>query len=540
VSSTLKENIQLHLTQFDAPSSGDSSTIQRSLTRLVNEALQPFGYYQAETEVNWNDKVIRLRIKPGPVVVWGNSDIQVPVAADTLEPATRKALQSPPFPPGEPIQQQDYDNYKKQLLLRMRQQGYLDANWDTSQLRINLEQHSAQVVLVMNPGPRYRISAVRVSGSELSDRTIDALLKSPQGEYYNATTIGTLYDDLLSTGYYRNALIDVERTAPGFATLVVELEAQARDQFTTGLGYGTDTGVRGKLGWTRARVNSRGDDINSNLQVSQIGEELSFQYRIPWHHPLERYLSLDAGWKRETTLDRESTLLTTGISLKRSRAKQWQSSAGINLESETYRQGNNPTESVSYLLPNYHYIHLLKFNEPDEPASILKYWFDSSFGTSVAGDATLFLSAAIGASWAYDFNTVHGIATRFELGGIMTDDFYSVPLSKRFYTGGDQTVRGFRYNSLAPEDNNGELIGGQFLNVASVEYRYSLNEEWRLATFVDTGRTFISSHDPFHSGAGIGLRWMLPIGLISFDVAKPVTGEDKNNPRLHIYLGMLL
>jgi translocation and assembly module TamA len=122
----------------------------------------------------------------------------------------------------------------------------------------------------------------------------------------------------------------------------------------------------------------------------------------------------------------------------------------------------------------------------------------------------------------------------------MTHDFYTVPLSKRFYTGGDQTVRGYRYNSLAPEDENGELIGGQFLNVFSVEYRYALTQEWRLATFADTGRTYISSHDPFHSGAGLGLRWILPIGEISFDIAKPVTGEDKSSPRLHVYMGVFL
>ncbi|MGB1058901.1 MAG: BamA/TamA family outer membrane protein, partial [Ketobacter sp.] len=126
------------------------------------------------------------------------------------------------------------------------------------------------------------------------------------------------------------------------------------------------------------------------------------------------------------------------------------------------------------------------------------------------------------------------------LGGIMTNNFYSVPLSKRFYTGGDQTVRGYKYNSLAPEDEDGDLLGGQFLNVFSVEYQYALNEEWSLATFADTGRTFISSHDPFHSGAGFGLRWHLPIGTFSFDIAKPITGEDKSSPRVHIYLGMLL
>lgn len=536
----LKDNVTLHLSRWETIPQGDEDNIRRSINNTVRAALQPFGYYEPTLTTHWDEHTLQIQVEPGPVIRWGKSDIVIPLPESGLRKRALKLIQSPPFAIGTPIRHTLYDNYKRDLLLSLRQQGYLDANWEQSRLRVDLDRQEANVVLHMKLGARYRISEIQISGSMLSRKTATELVNTHEGEWYDADKIGVIYENLLSSGYFNNAVIDVESIPPDHAILKIELEDQPRDQFSTGIGYGTDTGARAKLGWTRSRVNNRGDDIYSNIQVSQIGEEITFQYHIPWPHPLERYLSWDTGWKREETTDRESSLLSTGIALKRSERKHWQSSVGVNLENETYRQGGNPQETITYVLPNYHYIERILFGDNANPDSILKYWFDSSLGFNVLSENTLFLSAEVGASYTIDLFENHGIVARFELGGIMTDNFYNVPLSKRFYTGGDQSVRGFKYNSLAPEDDDGELVGGQFLNVFSLEYQYRLDDEWRLATFADTGRTFISSHDPFHSGAGVGLRWVLPVGTFSFDIAKPITGEDNNSLRLHVYLGVLL
>lgn len=535
------DNVLLHLSRWETIPDGDEDNIRRGIHRSVREGLQPYGYYEPDIQSHWDDKSLNVEVDPGPVVLWGESDISIPLPTSELRPAAMEMIQSPPFVAGKPMRHAVYDQYKQSLLLLLRQQGYLEANWTQNRLQVDLEQHRARVILHMNLGQRYRITNIQVSGTNLSDKTTRELLETHEGEWYDADRIGIIYENLLSSGFFSNAVITEETTPPDQATLYIALEDQPKDQFTTGVGYGTDTGMRGRLGWTRSRVNNRGDDIYSNLQVSQIGEEITFQYHIPWPHPLRRYLSWDTGWKREETTDRESALLSTGIALKRSERKQWLYSAGINLESEIYRQGDNPKESVTYLLPNYHFIERLLFGAPGNHSAELKYWLDTSLGFNVlAAENTLFLSTEIGANYTLDLTAKHAIAARFSLGGIMTDDFYSVPLSKRFYTGGDQSVRGYRYNSLAPEDDSGDLLGGQFLNVFSLEYQYILNEEWRLATFADTGRTYISSHDPFHSGAGIGLRWNMPVGTFSFDLAKPVTAEEKSSFRIHIYLGMML
>jgi translocation and assembly module TamA len=111
-----------------------------------------------------------------------------------------------------------------------------------------------------------------------------------------------------------------------------------------------------------------------------------------------------------------------------------------------------------------------------------------------------------------------------------------IPASQRFFTGGDQTVRGYDYESLATTDANGELIGGRYLNVASAEYSFKVADRWRAAVFTDTGRAFNNRDEPWHKSIGIGARWLSPVGQIRVDFAVPIDDEEKGW-RLHIFIG---
>lgn len=74
------------------------------------------------------------------------------------------------------------------------------------------------------------------------------------------------------------------------------------------------------------------------------------------------------------------------------------------------------------------------------------------------------------------------------VGAMLVDDINNVPYSLRFYAGGDQSVRGFAYQSISPENDNGDRIGGKYLIATTAEYNYQFAKNWRAALFVDGGR----------------------------------------------------
>jgi translocation and assembly module TamA len=106
----------------------------------------------------------------------------------------------------------------------------------------------------------------------------------------------------------------------------------------------------------------------------------------------------------------------------------------------------------------------------------------------------------------------------------------------RFFTGGAQTVRGYAYQSLGPVDVDGNVVGGRYLMIGSIEYEHSFNKDWGAALFYDGGNAANNLTDKLARGAGFGMRWKSPVGTVRVDLARALSLENKPW-RLHINIG---
>jgi translocation and assembly module TamA len=109
-----------------------------------------------------------------------------------------------------------------------------------------------------------------------------------------------------------------------------------------------------------------------------------------------------------------------------------------------------------------------------------------------------------------------------------------IPSSFLFRTGGDQTVRGYAFESLGVKQGDA-VVGGRYLAVASVEHTHWFGASWGLAGFVDAGNAW-DRGTPFHAavGYGAGARFRTPVGPIRIDIAY---GRDTRKVRLHFSAG---
>ena len=127
------------------------------------------------------------------------------------------------------------------------------------------------------------------------------------------------------------------------------------------------------------------------------------------------------------------------------------------------------------------------------------------------------------------------ILTRLEVATTIVDEVQELPVSIRFFTGGDQSVRGYKYGTLGALNDEGEVIGGKHLLVGSVEYDYPVRPGWRVAVFHDAGNSFADFKDfELYRSVGLGIRWQLPIGPIRADIAR---GLDDGRFRFHLTMG---
>jgi Outer membrane protein len=119
---------------------------------------------------------------------------------------------------------------------------------------------------------------------------------------------------------------------------------------------------------------------------------------------------------------------------------------------------------------------------------------------------------------------------------MIVDDFDALPPELRFFAGGDRSVRSFDYQAIGETNDQGFVIGGKYLAVASAEYEHYFVENWGAAIFVDAGDAYSTDFD-VNVGAGIGLRWRSPVGLVRLDVAVPVVSELEEDVRVHVVIG---
>ena len=77
---------------------------------------------------------------------------------------------------------------------------------------------------------------------------------------------------------------------------------------------------------------------------------------------------------------------------------------------------------------------------------------------------------------------------------------------------------------------------GKYLLVGSAEYDYNVTGKWFVAAFYDAGNAYNEKPDSIFSGAGVGIRWASPVGMVRVDVANALSDDDRPW-RLHITFG---
>jgi outer membrane protein insertion porin family/translocation and assembly module TamA len=109
----------------------------------------------------------------------------------------------------------------------------------------------------------------------------------------------------------------------------------------------------------------------------------------------------------------------------------------------------------------------------------------------------------------------------------------SIPIFKRFFAGGSNSVRGYPYQKLGPLDQLGNPIGGLALVEGSLETRFPLPFYKSLegVLFFDFGNVYEERLAIFDKGlryaSGCGVRYLTPIGPVRFDVGYELNPPDQ-------------
>ena len=510
----------------------------KALQEIAN-ALQPFGYYRPvitseltqQSPDHWR---AIYRIDPGPALPIGEFDFVVSGAMRD-DPELQMLINKLPLHKGDIFNHVQYEELKAGLARFASERGYFKARFIEHRIDIDLDAYEARIHLHYDAGTRYHFGEVLLQQDAIDDDLLRRYIPFERGSPYTLTQVIDLQQALNDSEYFRTVEVSPGALQPGSDEIPVSVMLTPRTlhRYSVGLGYGSDTGARAKFGWQIPLLNSRGHRFDTEAKVSELGYTVEAHYRVPVLNPRTDQMVYSAGVVNEHTDTSESTIRTIGASLKRSRGN-WRESISVDYEQEDFVVADQSGSTV-LVIPGVNWnrtwgnnfivaIDGLRFDIGVRGASE-KLVSDTSFVQIQGGLKAI---SALGAD--------DRIIARGNLGRIVTQTFAELPGSLRFFTGGGNSVRGYGYQALGPVGANGEVVGGQYLMVGSIELEHSLSGKWGVAVFYDAGNAANDLTVKLERGAGFGFRWKSPVGPVRIDLASALSRDDQPW-RLHINIG---
>lgn len=507
----------------------------------IERSLEPFGYYNSQVEGRLErpepGKFQAIyHVKVGEPVIVQQQRVEVSPDAATQIESVQLALER--FEPkhGQRLDHGAYERSKEMIATALANDGYLKAQMVRHTVSVVKSANTAEIDLAWDAGERHRLGPIRFSESQFPDAFLQRYKPWEDGEYYSADKMLALQQALVDADYFTSVAVtpDLEHAADGVVPVDVMLIPAKRTLYTANLYVSTDTGPGTKLGIERRWLNKRGHKLGGMLEYSLRLQEISTKYQVPKPGLRNKNYTYGAGYRDEETDSSRSKMARLAGTEVLDRWKGFQRTLGLQYLNGDFEIAEQQG-STSLLYAE----GLLTRKAADDryfPAAGYSLLYGLRFAYESLLSDTSFAQARTEAKWLKKVGEDGRVIVRAALGAMVVDDFDALPPELRFFAGGDRSIRGFDYQQIGETNAQGGVIGGEYLLVGSGEYEHFFLEKWGAAVFVDAGDAFKSNFDA-NVGAGIGLRWKSPIGLVRVDVARPVVTDLDDSWRVHLVIG---
>ena len=448
---------------------------------------------------------------------------------------------------------QPYFNRKKLLLQTRILEAYGNRGYPDAVVEIGRQsgEKPGQVVLEVsiNSGQPITIAAIEIRGNQRTrPGFIQKRIRLKPGERYDLALQKESFRDLYRTGIFSKVDFALEKTAdPAQRLLVVTVEeTHARELFFEP-GWGSYEKLRLRVGFQEKNLFGTGRIFKTQATGSIKAHSLGGGLSDPFFFDTDIKADLTAfyNYREEPSFTRED--IGTSFSLTKNLTEKLQSSAVYMIrttnitdvdESETQSEGNYKFASIKGQA-TYDTRNDIFF-----PTSGQRIFAAAEQAHELLGGSINLTRLTGGARTFFRLapNTVLGV--RYATGLLLPGQGeVTLPLSERFFNGGENTVRSYKESELGPQDPSGEPVGGYGYNVFNLELRQRLIGNLIGTVFIDYGNvapnrsreeqgkapydsrsdvvsdTLADFFKDFRTGVGFGLQYLLPVGPARFDFA---------------------
>lgn len=403
---------------------------------------------------------------------------------------------------------------------------------------------TVNMVFNISKGTEVYFNRINIIGNaKTRDKVIRRELKFAEGDRFSSSSLKESKRKLTNTTYFKDIDMKLIKTEdPAKANMDISVEERPTGTLSVGVGY--STAENAFVTGTISQENLLGTGRNLSLEAS-LGS-ITHEFRISYLEPYIFDKNLHAGasafnftrifdtydYKRQggsLSLTRPLTdFVKTTVQYRLENVDVY----NVEDDASAYVQnqsGSSVTSAVSLTLARNTIDNVMNPTKGSHSAITVEY-----AGGPLLGD-NKFVSVV---GYAGKYFPVSFLDSAFFIkataGTIRQYSGVSVPIFEKFFIGGLNSIRGFKYGEAGPTDTNGEVIGGINEAFCNLEWIFPIFKPAGLkgVIFFDAGDGF-DTLDSFSlkTTGGFGIRWFSPMGPIRLELGfnlNPKEDERKN------------
>lgn len=562
-------------TDRDTPASGVGGLLSKARGdyRRLLAALYDRGYYGPYISIRAAGKEVAnltlaaqfppevpivIQVAPGPRFQFGAVHI-------VNEPAWSEEAVNAGLTPaevgfrtGQPAQAAVIEQASRLSIERWRQMAHAKAAETDRTVIADHRTSKLDATLVIEPGREAHYGPTKVVGTTRTDPDFIAFMAAlPEGARFDPDEIQAGQDRLNRLGIFRSLRIEEapEIGPDGSLPMIVRVEDRRPRSFGVGGTVSTIDGIGVSAYWQHRNLFGRAEQLRYYINIDGLGatyDPQDYDYAIGVsftkpgvYTPDTNFVSgLEAAKADYDTYREESVTASAGIT--QLFGSKLTGSALVQVSKARYEDGFGTRDFLTFGL-----VTSAAYDRRDNPLDAhrgyyldaeLQPFYELEYGnTAVRGT----VEGRIYHSLLEDDRLT--LAGRLLLGSYLGPSTAESPPDMLFFAGGGGSVRGYEYQSIGVEsyrevDGETFVVGGRGLANASAELRYRFGaSNWGAVGFVDsaylTQGAALSGENDFRTGAGLGVRYFTPIGVLRLDVARALNPRPQD-PSVGVYIGI--
>ncbi len=492
----------------------------------VQTIVETLGYFNSKTNVSKIDNGYLVKVNLGPLTQVEDVSVLIngPIIEDEgLPDYYRSTMASWNLTVAEPFTQDKWSYSKAAAINGLKRKKYPLAKIAKSEALINPENNTATVTINMESAKPIYFGSISVEGTQrYKNRIVRGLADFQRGDVYDLDKLVSYQQALEQDSHYSGAMVqaDFNSIQDDQVPIKVSVTEVPKQKLDIGLRYDSEDGPGVHFGYDYYNLFNRGVIGSTIIDYNKYQKNVTVGLSQPRNRH-GHFLTGSVGFDESTYQKLKTTAINSGMWYVRDR-DGIESRLGVEYitESSKIEDGADLGRSKALMLTASWRRNNIETQLRPENG----YFLEAKIGTTVGSLLSTASMQRIRGSASYYFTPEikkYGtLILRGDLGYVRVSDDLDAPTNLLFRTGGGNTVRGYDYNAIGIDGENGSILGGKSMAVMSAEYQIPFKQDYAWAVFHDRGSVANKYKDfNWQSSTGIGFRWFSPFAPIAFDMS---------------------